>query len=156
MSHVLHPSASADVLAAEVAAFYAAQMPLLEERDFTRFAQTFTADCVFGYEGAWQIQGRSALLEGMRANFARYGSSTVRHWFENRRASVSPEGAILVTATCLVSVTSAEGAVSFEPSCTVRDELVREADGVLRTGYRIIRHDLPNPGVYFALQAEGH
>ncbi|WP_416985348.1 nuclear transport factor 2 family protein [Streptomyces sp. T028] len=139
----------------EIAAFYAHQMPLLEEREFEAFAQTFTEDCVFGYEGAWQLRSRVALLEGMRGNIPRYGTSTIRHWFENRRAEPQPDGSIRVTATCLVSVTDENGAVTFEPSCVVTDELVRTEEG-LRARSRIIRHDLPDPGRYFARLTAQH
>ncbi|MEU6668136.1 nuclear transport factor 2 family protein [Streptomyces sp. NPDC046727] len=136
-------------LSSEIAAFYAHQMPLLEERDFEAFAQTFTEDCVFGYQGGWQLQSRGALLEGMRGNIPRYGTSTIRHWFENRRADPQPDGSIRVTAACLVSVTDEDGAVTFEPSCVVTDELVRTEEG-LRARSRIIRHDVPDPGRYYA------
>ncbi|AVV41283.1 nuclear transport factor 2 family protein [Streptomyces sp. ID05-04B] len=139
----------------EIAAFYVHQMPLLEGRDFEAFVQTFTEDCFFGYEGAWQLRSRPALLEGVRANISRYGSSTIRHWFENRRAEPQPDGATRVTATCLVSVTDENGDVTFEPSCVVTDELVRTAEG-LRARSRVIRHDVPDPGRYYARLAAQH
>ncbi len=148
-------TASRSDLFIEVTEFYAHQMPLLELRDFEGFAGTFTADCVFGYDGAWRVTGRDAVLGGMRANIPRYGASTIRHWFENRQITVREDGAINVTASCLVSVTAEDGTVSFEPSCTVTDLLVRTSDG-LRTASRIIRHDLADPGLYFARLAAGH
>lgn len=150
MSFALHPSAPASAeLIAEVTGFYAVQMPLLESRDFEGFTATFTEDCVFGYAGAWQLTGRTALMEGMRANMPRYGDSVIRHWFDNRRAVPAPDGSITVTATCLVSVTAPDGSVAFEPSCVVTDELVRQG-GSLRTRSRLIAHDLLDPAVYFA------
>ncbi|MFI1510088.1 nuclear transport factor 2 family protein [Streptomyces sp. NPDC020597] len=139
----------------EIAAFYAHQMPLLEARDFEAFVQTFTEDCSFGYEGAWQLAGRPALLEGVRANISRYGTSTIRHWFENRRAEPQQDGSTRVTATCLVSVTDENGDVTFEPSCVVTDELVRTGEG-LRVRSRVIRHDVPDPGRYYARLAAQH
>ncbi|WP_198944236.1 nuclear transport factor 2 family protein [Streptomyces sp. CB03234] len=142
------PVVSAD-LYVEVQSFYAHQMPLLEGRDLESFAGTFTDDCVFGYEGAWQLEGREALIGGMRAAIPRYGTSTIRHWFDGWRIEPLADGTVRVTATALVSVTDEEGAVTFEPSCTVTDVLVRTEDG-LRTRSRLIRHDLDDPGRYFA------
>jgi actinorhodin biosynthesis protein ActVIA len=149
------PTASRTELFVEIAEFYAHQMPLLEQGDLEAFSGTFTADCSFGYYGAWQVQGREAVLGGMRANIPRYGSSTIRHWFENRRITALPDGTVEVTATCLVSVTAQDGTVFFEPSCSVTDLLVRTDDG-LRTAARTIRHDLADPGTYFARLAAGH
>jgi 3-phenylpropionate/cinnamic acid dioxygenase small subunit len=139
----------------EVADFYARQMPLLEEGELEAFADTFTADCVFGYEGAWQVVGRDALLGGVRANVPRYGTSRIRHWFDARQITVRADGTIESRANSLVSVTSETGDVTFEPSCVVRDELVRTEDG-LRVKSRTIRHDLPDAGVYFARLAASH
>ncbi|MEY9876233.1 actinorhodin biosynthesis protein ActVIA [Streptacidiphilus sp. MAP12-33] len=155
MSRTLQQSATDAELAAQVADFYAHQMPLLEQRDLAAFAATFTDDCVFGYHGAWQLESRPALLGGLGANIPRYGASTIRHWFENRRVEVLDDGALRVTATCLVSITHPTGEVVFEPSCVVTDELVR-VDGELLTRSRIIRHDLPDAGVYFARLAALH
>lgn len=142
-------------LRAEITDFYARQMPLLEQRQLAEFAETFTDDCEFGYEGAWQLRGREALLEGMRANIPRYGTSTIRHWFDSRRVEAAPDGDLTVTASCLVSVTTEDGEVSFEPSCTVRDLLVRTGHG-LRVHRRTIRHDVPDPARYFARLARQH
>ncbi|MCU1470910.1 MAG: hypothetical protein JWQ39_2059 [Glaciihabitans sp.] len=133
----------------EVTEFYARQMPLLEELEFDEFAATFTDDCVFGYDNAWQIDGREALQGGLRTNMARYGTSRVRHWFENRRIEPLEDGVIRVTATCLVSVTTEDGDVTFEPTCRVTDELIHTEQG-LRTRSRKLRHDLPDVGRYFA------
>jgi 3-phenylpropionate/cinnamic acid dioxygenase small subunit len=154
VSQTLIPTAHVE-LYIEVADFYAHQMPLLEEGELEAFVQTFTEDCVFGYDGAWQVAGREALLGGVRANVPRYGTSRIRHWFENRRVAVREDGTIESAATSLVSVTSEDGEVSFEPSCVVRDELVRTEQG-LRAKSRIIRHDLPDAGRYFARLAASH
>jgi actinorhodin biosynthesis protein ActVIA len=153
MSQTMVGAVSAELMA-ELETFYAHQMPLMEEQLFEAFAETFVEDCVFGYEGAWSVQGRTALLEGMRANIPRYGGATLRHWFQNRRAELLEDGAIGVTVTSLATITQPDGRVTLEPTCVVRDEIVRTAEG-LRTRSRMIKHDLPNEGIYFGLGA-GH
>jgi actinorhodin biosynthesis protein ActVIA len=154
VSPTLTPIAQVE-LHIEVTDFYARQMPLLEQGELQAFADTFTEDCIFGYDGAWQVVGRDALLGGVRANIPRYGTSKIRHWFESRRIAVREDGVIESSATSLVSVTSEKGDVTFEPSCVVRDQLVRTEDG-LRVSSRVIRHDLPDAGVYFARLAASH
>jgi ketosteroid isomerase-like protein len=141
---------SAD-LRAEVDDFYAHQMPLLEGREVEAFAATFTDDCVFGYGEAWQIQGRDGVIKALGFNLPRYGTSTIRHWFESRR--IAPDGdSLIVTSSAIVSVTHEDGTVVLEPSCTVNDVLVRRA-GELATASRIIVHDMPDPAAWFASQA---
>lgn len=154
MSHTSNLAVQTDLLM-EIAGFYADQMPLLEGHEFDAFADTFTEDAVFGYYGAWQLEGRVAILGGMRSNIPRYGTSKIRHWFDNRRIEPLDNGVVRVTASCLVSVTSEDGDVTFEPSCTVTDELVRTDQG-LRVRSRIIRHDVPDVGRYFAQLAARH
>lgn len=136
----------------EVQSFYAHQMPLLETRKIADFAATFTEDAVFGYVGGWEpTNGREALTAGLSRSIpALYGSSTIRHWFEGRRVEAVGDGSLRVTQTSIVSVTDENGDVTFEPSCTVEDVLVREDDGTLRTKKRMIAHDLADPMRYWA------
>lgn len=135
----------------EVQSFYARQMPLLETRKIEDFAGTFTEGATFGYVGGWEpTSGRAALTEGLSRSIpALYGSSTIRHWFENRVVEAADDGSLRVTQTSIVSVTDENGDVTWEPSCTVEDVLVR-VDGVLHVSERLIAHDLTDPMRYWA------
>ncbi|MGH6655879.1 MAG: nuclear transport factor 2 family protein [Actinocrinis sp.] len=143
---------SADLFV-DVQQFYARQMPLLEELRIEEFALTFTEDAVFEHvPDGWSMRGRAQLIDATRANTARYGESVFRHWFENRLIEPGDDGAVRVSYTALVSLTAPDGTVTFEPSCTVRDVLVRGADGVLRTSARRLRHDTSSRERYWAGQ----
>jgi actinorhodin biosynthesis protein ActVIA len=140
----------------EIQQYYARQMPLLEELDIERFGLTFTEDAVFEHvPDGWSMRGRGQLVEATRANTARYGETIFRHWFENRVIEPCDDGTVRVSYTALVSLTAPDGTVSFEPSCTVRDELVRGADGVLRTRHRRLRHDTSSRERFWAGQLSG-
>jgi actinorhodin biosynthesis protein ActVIA len=135
---------SAD-LYVEVQTFYAKQMPLLEEGRVDEFAAMFSPDAVVEHpQQGWRLEGRDAIADGSRAGLERYGDSTIRHWFESRLVEPEADGTVRVRSNAIVSLTDPQGVVTFEPSCTVRDVLVRR-DGVLYTQSRVMRHDTGDP-----------
>jgi len=125
----------------EVQRFYAHQMPLLEARRIPEFVDTFTADGSYEQvKDGWRLEGRDVLLQVLTANAPVYGTSVIRHWFDQMRLEPLDAGSVRVTYRALVSVTAETGAVTFEPSTTVTDVLVRQ-DGGLRTKSRSVRPD---------------
>jgi actinorhodin biosynthesis protein ActVIA len=149
------PDSLTPELYVEVQAFYAHQMPLLERREVERFVATFTPDGSFSHaQYGWQMTGHDEMITATHANLSRYGTATIRHWFENRVISPVDDNIIQVTQTALVSVTGEDGTVTFEPSCTVHDVLVRQ-DGGLRTLSRVISHDSVDPTRIWAGELAG-
>jgi actinorhodin biosynthesis protein ActVIA len=146
----------------EVQQFYAAQMPLLEERRFEEFLETFTEDCVLEHVPfGWRFDGREDLLKEMSArrgdaeaprvaetsarrareeNIPYYNGLVYRYWCDRLRVVPAGDGALRTRYQAIVSMTDAEGKVSFEPTTVVEDELVRR-DGRLLTRSRTITHD---------------
>lgn len=140
-------------LVAQIQAFYAHQMPLLEERSFEAFGATFTEDAEFTYNDMPTSVGREALIAGMNAAIPlNYGERIFRHWFDMMRIEPVDAREIRVTYRALVSITAEDGTVSFEPSSTVHDVLVLQ-DGVLYTRSRSVKHDLTDPAAYWARRA---
>lgn len=155
---------SAD-LYVEVQQFYARQMPLLEERRLEEFLGTLTEDGSIEHRpGGWKLEGRRQLLEEMTArrgeaerplveeisarearekNIAYYDGLVYRYWFDRMRVEPVDDDTLHVRYQAIVSMTDRSGKVSFEPTTTVQDVLVR-IDGVLHTRSRIVTHDTPN------------
>jgi actinorhodin biosynthesis protein ActVIA len=156
---------SAD-LYVEVQQFYARQMPLLEARDFPEFLQTLTEDGSIEHRpGGWKIEGRAALLTEMTArrgapdappvdeisardaraaNIPYYNGLVYRYWFDRMRIEPVDDSTYHVFYQAVVSMTDHRtGKVSFEPTTTVQDVLVR-IDGELYTKSRVVTHDTPN------------
>ncbi|MGY1452336.1 nuclear transport factor 2 family protein [Streptomyces sp. SS8] len=143
------PRVSAD-LRAEVQDFYAYQMPLLEDRRIEEFAGTFTEDGVYAHaKDGWELVGRQSLVSEMRAAVPHYGTSVFRHWFDKMVIEAVGDDTLRVVFRALVSVTDEEGRVSFEPSSTIEDVLVRRG-GELYTRSRTVRHDIPDPAGYWS------
>lgn len=149
----------------EVEQFYAWQMPLLEERRLEEFLETLTEDGSIEHRpGGWKIEGRARLLEEMSArrgdaekprvggisarearenDVAYYDGLVYRYWFDRVRIEPVDEDTLHVRYLAIVSMTDAAGRVSFEPTTTVEDVLVR-VGGELRTRSRVVTHDSPN------------
>jgi actinorhodin biosynthesis protein ActVIA len=148
----------------ELQQFYARQMPLLEARRFPEFLATFTEDGSVEHQpNGWKLEGRAQILTEMQArrgeasqplvgeisprdaregNVPYYNGIVYRYWFD--RMSVEPVGDELrVGYLAVMSMTDAKGKVSFEPTTTVQDVLVR-VDGELYTRSRVVTHDSPN------------
>ena len=151
MSQTVRPDAGPTTaeLYVEVQQFYAHQMPLLEDGRIEEFVLTFTEDGTFEHApDGWRLEGREQLVTAMRANIPRYGGSIFRHWFDKLRVEAVAPDTLKTSFAALVSVTDAEGKVTFEPTSTVSDVLVRE-DGVLHTRARVVGHDIPNPARFW-------
>jgi actinorhodin biosynthesis protein ActVIA len=134
-------------LYAEVQTFYAWQMRRVDALDIEGFADTFTDDGEVVHAGGQRQRGRTEMIAGMRANLPRYQDIAVRHWFGHLIIETDPEdeNTVRVSYYTLVTQTDREGRVSFQPTFTVEDELVRR-DGRLLTRSRVIHRDSPAPG----------
>lgn len=131
-------------LYAEVQTFYAQQMRRVDALDIEGFADTFTDDGEVVHAGGQRQSGRAEMIAGMRANLPRYKDIAVRHWFGHLLIEADPEDedTIRVSYYTLVTQTDREGKVSFQPTFTVDDVLVRR-DGGLLTRSRVIHRDSP-------------
>lgn len=131
-------------LYAEVRTFYARQMRRVDALDIEGFADTFTDDGEVIHSGGERQQGRAAMVAGMRANLPRYRDISVRHWFEHLLidADGDDEDTVRVSYYTLVTLTDRAGKVSFQPTFTVDDVLVRRG-GELLTRSRVIHQDRP-------------
>ncbi|MGW1196752.1 nuclear transport factor 2 family protein [Streptomyces sp. NPDC002536] len=131
-------------LYAEVQTFYARQMRRVDSLDIEGFANTFTENGVVVHANGERAEGRDAMVAGMHRNLPRYRDIAVRHWFGHLIIEVDEQDAdvLHVSYYTLVTRTDREGKVTFEPTFTVDDVLVRE-DGRLRTRSRVIHRDVP-------------
>ncbi|MFD7612829.1 nuclear transport factor 2 family protein [Streptomyces sp. NPDC059828] len=129
---------------AEVQTFYAHQMRRVDALDIEGFADTFTDDGEVVHAGGHRQQGREEMIAGMKANLPRYQDIAVRHWFDHLLIEVDQADADLLRVSyyTLVTQTNREGNVSFQPTFTVDDVLVR-VDGRLLTRSRVIHRDEP-------------
>lgn len=127
----------------EVQTFYAQQMRLLDALDVEGYAQTFTEDGVTDHAHRGEkVEGRAALIAGASAALPRYKGVAVRHWNDHYLIEEVDENTLNVSYASLVTRTTAEGQVSFEPTFSIDDVLVR-IDGKLYTKSRTIHRDLP-------------
>ncbi|MEV0012533.1 nuclear transport factor 2 family protein [Streptomyces sp. NPDC051840] len=140
----LRPQVTGD-LYAEVQTFYAQQMRRVDALDIEGFAATFTADGEVVHAGGQRQSGQAEMIAGMRANLPRYKDIAVRHWFGHLLIEADPadEDTLRVSYYTLVTQTDREGKVSFQPTFTVDDVLVRR-DGRLLTRSRVIHRDSPD------------
>ncbi|WP_030988261.1 nuclear transport factor 2 family protein [Streptomyces sp. NRRL S-1813] len=131
-------------LYAEVRTFYARQMRRVDALDIEGFAATFTEDGEVLHANGELAKGREAMVAGMRAALPRYRDIAVRHWFDHLLIEpVDRQGAELrVSYYSLVTRTDRAGVVTFEPTFTVEDVLVRR-EGQLLTQSRVIHRDSP-------------
>ncbi|MEV8594582.1 nuclear transport factor 2 family protein [Streptomyces sp. NPDC052012] len=131
-------------LYAEVRTFYARQMRRVDALDIAGFAATFTEDGEVVHAGGQRQRGRAEMIAGMRANLPRYRDIAVRHWFDHLLIETDPvdEDTLRVSYYTLVTQTDRDGRVSFQPTFTVEDVLVRR-DGRLLTRSRVIHRDAP-------------
>ncbi|MEU6534272.1 nuclear transport factor 2 family protein [Streptomyces sp. NPDC047000] len=140
----LSPQVTGD-LYAEVQTFYARQMRRVDSLDIEGFAATFTEDGEVVHAGGQRQSGRAEMIAGMRAALPRYKDIATRHWFGHLLIEADPadEDTVRVSYYTLVTQTDREGKVSFQPTFTVDDVLVRR-DGGLLTRSRVIRRDSPS------------
>ncbi|MDN3295405.1 nuclear transport factor 2 family protein [Streptomyces ficellus] len=140
---ILRHQVTGDVYA-EVQTFYAQQMRRVDALDIEGFADTFTEDGEVVHAGGQRQSGRAEMVAGMRAALPRYRDIAVRHWFGHLLIETDPADAdtLRVSYYTLVTQTDREGNVSFQPTFTVDDVLVR-VDGRLLTRSRVIHRDTP-------------
>jgi uncharacterized protein (TIGR02246 family) len=130
-------------LYAEILHFYARQMQLMDGGDFAGFAKTFTEDGVFTLAGGRGVlNGRAAIAAASEAAEARYQGGQPRHWFDMMVADQAADGSISTTYYALVTVTGRDGSIVLEPSCVVRDTLVKRDGELLNESRRIQRDDV--------------
>lgn len=127
----------------EVLTFYARQMRLLDALDVNGYANTFTEDGVTDHAHRDEkVVGRAALVASSRTALPRYAGVAVRHWNDHYLIDQLGEDTLAVSYRSLVTRTAVDGAVSFEPTFSVQDVLVR-VDGELLTKSRTIYRDMP-------------
>jgi actinorhodin biosynthesis protein ActVIA len=126
--------------------FYARQMHLIDAFKLEDYAATFTADGGVDHaHRGLRVMGREAQLAFMRAALPRYKGVVVRHWFDHLLIEPTADG-WRVSYYSLVTRTDDTGHVSFEPTFTVEDDLVRGEDGGILTRLRVIHQDRPTAG----------
>ncbi|MCM3882373.1 nuclear transport factor 2 family protein [Frankia sp. R82] len=127
---------------AEVQHFYARQIRQLDAADVDGFASTFTPDGLMWHASSGaSATGPAEIAATLRANFARHTGVVPRHWFDKLLIEPAGEDELHVSYYALLSLTAADGSVSFQPTCLVDDVLVITADGALRTRSRRIHRD---------------
>jgi hypothetical protein len=127
----------------EVQTFYAQQMRLLDRLDVEGYAATFTEDGITDHAHRGEkVEGRAALIAGAKHALPRYKGVAVRHWNDHYLIEEIDENTLTVSYCSLVTRTTAEGKVDFEPTFAIEDVLVR-VDGRLYTKSRTIHRDLP-------------
>jgi hypothetical protein len=127
----------------EVQTFYARQMRLLDALDVQGYAQTFTEDGVTDHAHRDEkVEGRAALIAGATKALPRYEGVAVRHWNDHYLIDEIDADTLRVTYCSLVTRTDLDGNVTFEPTFSIEDVLVR-VDGQLYTRSRTIHRDLP-------------
>ncbi|UGQ11784.1 nuclear transport factor 2 family protein [Yinghuangia sp. ASG 101] len=137
------PVVSAD-LHLEVRYFYVRQMRLLDEGHSEEFAETFSDDGVFHHTSATGAppRGRAEIAAAAKAALGLRPGLVPRHWFDMMLVEPRADGSLYVTYQAVVSRTDATGAVDFEPTVFVEDELVREDGRLLNRSRTIHRDDL--------------
>jgi actinorhodin biosynthesis protein ActVIA len=129
-------------LYSEIQALYARQAWQLDSADADAFVATFTEDASFAHVSSGEVlEGREAIATALgRTAQARQGA-VYRHWFSQLRIEPTADpDTVHAWYYAIVSVTDAEAAVSWDPSCVVEDVLVRR-DGAWLTSTRVVRRD---------------
>lgn len=127
----------------EVQTFYAQQMRLLDALDVEGYAATFTEDGVTDHAHRGErVEGRAALIAGATAALPRYAGVAVRHWNDHYLIDTVDRDTLDVSYRSLVSRSDLDGNVTFEPTFSIEDVLVR-ISGKLYTRCRTIHRDVP-------------
>ncbi|GAA3007367.1 nuclear transport factor 2 family protein [Streptomyces fulvorobeus] len=134
------PKIPSPELYVEVTQFYARQMHRMDGGDFGGFAASFSQDSVFAPAGGGGLRGPEAIETAARAAAGRFGGAQPRHWFDMMTVEEADDGTVSTSYYATVTVASSDGSVQVEPTCFVRDVLVRVA-GTLRARSRVIERD---------------
>lgn len=127
----------------DIVDFYARQMHALDGLDVQRYGESFTSDCVIEHAHRGErTTSRAEMLEHIHRALPRYRGVAVRHWFDHLVIDPVDDG-WTVRYYSLVTRTDASAVVTFEPTFTVTDHLVRDDQGHLRTRSRHIEQDVP-------------
>jgi len=122
--------------------FYATQMRLLDERDITGYASTFTEDAEFAHTpGRPPARTRSGIVEDLTDFHRRFADDPMqrRHWVNMIDLKPADGGGLVSTAYCLV-VKVRPGKEPVFVSCVMHDVLV-DVEGQLLTRSRHITYD---------------
>jgi actinorhodin biosynthesis protein ActVIA len=126
---------------ATIQALYAQQAWDLDRGDAEAFAATFTEDAAFEHVSSGEVlRGPQEIAAALRRTAQARSGAVYRHWFA--QLWLEPVGADTLKARyyAIVSVTDVRGAVAWDPSCVVEDELVRVGARWL-TRRRVVRRD---------------
>lgn len=126
-----------------VQALYARQTQSMDAADAEGFTATFTQDAVFSHVSSGEVlRGRAAIAEALLRTAERRRGAVHRHWFGQLALDLLGTGEVGARYYAIVSATSADGGVRWDPSCVVEDVLV-EVGGVWLTRSRtVLRDDL--------------
>ncbi|EIV93550.1 nuclear transport factor 2 family protein [Frankia sp. QA3] len=130
-------------LYAEVLQYYARQMQALDGGKLEVYADSFTADAVFGHTpGREPTRTRTAILSDLYELRKRLDADPQqrRHMFTMVDMEPQQDGKLRCTAYALVLTTRPGADPGMVRSCVVHDVLVRE-DGQLRNQERLIDYD---------------
>ncbi|MGW8886159.1 nuclear transport factor 2 family protein [Streptomyces sp. NPDC055749] len=124
----------------EVTQFYARQMHRMDGGDFGGFAASFSQDSLFAPAGGGELRGPQAIEAAARGAAGRFGVAQPRHWFDMMTVEEADDGTVFTSYYATVTVASPDSSVLVEPTCFVRDTLVRVA-GTLLARSRVIERD---------------
>lgn len=126
---------------AAIQALYAQQAWDLDRGDAEGFAATFTADSAFEHLSSGEVlRGPAQIAAALRRTAEARRGAVYRHWFAQLWLDPVDADTLNARYYAIVSVTDAQGAVAWDPSCVVEDELVR-AGGRWLTRRRVVRRD---------------
>ncbi len=135
------PQAQGEPPYAAIQALYAAQTWDLDRGDAEGFAATFTADAAFEHVSSGAVlRGPQEISAALRRTAESRRGTVYRHWFSQLWLEQVDANTLNARYYAIVSVTDAQGSVTWDPSCVVEDELVRE-DGRWLTRRRVVRRD---------------
>jgi actinorhodin biosynthesis protein ActVIA len=122
--------------------FYAAQMQLLDGRDISGYADTFTEDAEFAHTpGRPPARTRDGIIADLRDFHRRFEDDPMQRRHHVNMIDLRPleDGALRSTAYCLVVKVRPQQEPVFV-SCVMHDVLV-EADGEFLTRSRRVSYD---------------
>jgi actinorhodin biosynthesis protein ActVIA len=126
---------------AAIQALYAQQAWDLDRGDADAFAATFTADAAFEHVSSGEVlRGPEQIAAALRRTAEARRGAVYRHWFAQLWLDPVDSDTLKARYYAIVSVTDAKGAVAWDPSCVVEDELIRAGSQWL-TRRRVVRRD---------------
>ncbi|WP_306364983.1 nuclear transport factor 2 family protein [Nocardia sp. CC227C] len=127
----------------EIQQFFARQMRMLDGRNLTGYAETFTEDAIFRHSpNRAPAHTRAGILRDLEEIHAQLTKEPQqrRHMFTMIDIEPRTDGTVAATSYALIVTTRPGGRPDMVRSCVVNDVLVRQ-DGRLLTRSRLVDHD---------------